>query len=97
MEKQDIQRLALLARISVTDAEAESFAKDITSILGYVSDIEKITGNMEGEKKVGEIHNVFREDKNPHAPGIYTEDLLNNAPSRSGDYVKVKKILGEKK
>jgi aspartyl-tRNA(Asn)/glutamyl-tRNA(Gln) amidotransferase subunit C len=96
MERKDIEHLAKLSRIAVTDEEADALAKDITSILGYISEIEEITGNKEEEKKVGALFNVMREDANPHEPGIYTEDLLNLAPERDGRYVKVKKILGDK-
>ena len=96
MERKDIEHLAKLSRIAVTDDEADALAKDITSILGYVSDIEEITGSKEEEKKAGALFNVMREDANPHEPGIYTEDLLNLAPERDGRYVKVKKILGDK-
>ncbi len=96
MEKQDVIRLGGLARIELTDTEAESFALEITSILGYVSEITDITGDAAPEKKVGALYNVMREDGEPHAPGIYTEDLLNAAPEREGQYVKVKKILADK-
>ena len=96
MKKEDIEHLAKLSRIAVTDDEAVALAEDITNILGYVSDIEEITGNQEGEKKVGPLYNVMREDEHPHVAGKYTEDLLNLAPERQGQYVKVKKILGDK-
>jgi aspartyl-tRNA(Asn)/glutamyl-tRNA(Gln) amidotransferase subunit C len=96
MEKKDIEHLAKLSRIALTDVEMDTLAHDITAILGYVSDIEEITGSTEGEKHVGALYNVMREDENPHEPGIYTEDLLNLAPERVGQYVQVKKILGEK-
>ena len=96
MKREDIEHLAKLARIAVTESEADALAKDITSILGYVSEIEEITGNAEGEKIVGALCNVMREDKDPHEPGIYTEDLLNAAPEREGQYVVVKKIIGDK-
>jgi aspartyl-tRNA(Asn)/glutamyl-tRNA(Gln) amidotransferase subunit C len=96
MKKEDIEHLAKLSRIAVTETEATALAEDITSILGYVSEIEAITGNTQGEKKIGELFNVMREDENPHEAGLYTEDLLNLAPERDGQYVKVKKIIGEK-
>lgn len=95
MEKKDVEHLAKLARIAITDTEIESLTKDLTEILKYVSDIEEITGNQEKKKEVGPLHNVFREDENPHEPGKYTEDLLNLAPERKGEYVHVKKILGD--
>lgn len=96
MKKEDIAHLAKLSRIAVTDEEAESLALDITGILGYVSDIEEITGNKENEKVVGPLANVMREDVNPHEGGKYTEDLLALAPERHGQYVQVKKIIGSK-
>ena len=96
MKKEDIEHLAKLSRIAVQDAEAEKLAEDITSILGYVSEIEEITGDALIEKKIGALYNVMREDTDPHAAGLYTEDLLNLAPERDGQYVKVKKILDKK-
>ena len=97
MQRADIEHLAKLARIAVTAEEADALAHDITGILKYVSEIEAITGAQAGEKKVGALFNVMREDTNPHESGIYTEDLLALAPERYGQYVKVKKILVDKK
>lgn len=94
MEKQDVERLATLARIELTEEEAASFATEITSILGYVSEIDEITGNTSGEKQVGAVYNVLREDSNSHEGGTYTEDILGEAPDRVGRYIQVKKILG---
>ncbi len=39
MRKEDIERLATLARIELKDEESSAFAEDITRILGYVSEI----------------------------------------------------------
>lgn len=97
MKKEDIAHLAKLSRIAITDAEAEALAGDISSILGYVSEIDSVTGEKPLMKEVGALYNVMREDGEPHAAGLYTEDLLNEAPERQGQYVKVKKILADKK
>jgi aspartyl-tRNA(Asn)/glutamyl-tRNA(Gln) amidotransferase subunit C len=95
MKKEDIEHLALLARIELRPGEAEVYADEITNILGYVSEVEELTGSDTVVKEVGPVHNVFREDSNPHEPGIYTEDILAAAPLRKGQYIEVKKILGE--
>jgi aspartyl-tRNA(Asn)/glutamyl-tRNA(Gln) amidotransferase subunit C len=97
MQKEDIEKLAKLARIELTREEVDEFTGEITSILGYVSDVNEITGSTVGEKRVGALYNVFREDGDPHEPGTYTEDLLREAPEREGQYFKVQKILGDKK
>lgn len=96
MKKEDIEHLAKLSRIAVTSAEATALAEDITDILGYVSEIEEITGTHAEVKEVGPLYNVMREDETPHEGSMYTEDLLACAPERDGQYVKVKKILNNK-
>lgn len=96
MKKEDITHLAHLARIAVSESEADAFAESITEILGYVSDIQLITGNAAVTKEVGAVYNVMREDSEPHESGIYTEDLLNAAPERKDMYVVVKKIITDK-
>jgi aspartyl-tRNA(Asn)/glutamyl-tRNA(Gln) amidotransferase subunit C len=94
MKREDIEQLATLARITLSTAEAESLADDITGILGYVSEINEISAGEE-VKKVGVVFNVFREDEPSHEDGAYTEAMLAAAPERDGQYVKVKKILGD--
>jgi aspartyl-tRNA(Asn)/glutamyl-tRNA(Gln) amidotransferase subunit C len=88
----DIKNLAALARIDIDPSEAENLEKDITSILGYVEQIQSAQ-TEKSELVVGEVYNVLRSDEDPHESGLYTEMLLHEAPERQGDYVKVKKIL----
>lgn len=89
--KEDIKNLADLARIEVSDAEMEKMAKEVGSILGYVGQIKDLAGDM--ERHVPVLRNVMREDVITVGEGEYTEKLLNNAPAREGQYLKVKKIL----
>jgi aspartyl-tRNA(Asn)/glutamyl-tRNA(Gln) amidotransferase subunit C len=96
MKKEEIEHLAKLSRIAMTDEEANALAHDISSILGYISEIEKATGDKVTTKEVGALFNIMREDGIPHNPGIYSDDLLANAPVRDGKYIKVKKIIGDK-
>lgn len=93
MEKKDIEHLATLARIELTEEEAEALAADITDILRYIGEIQEITALSQDEKKVGALHNVMREDGEPHESGIYSEDLLDAAPERKEQYIQVQKIL----
>lgn len=93
MKREEVEHLSLLARIALTEKEATELAGDISNILRYVSEIDEITPTKR-EKKVGALYNIMREDGVPHTAGIYTDDLLNEAPERQGKYIKVKKILG---
>ncbi len=89
--KEDIKKLANLVRIEISDEEAEKLTPEIDSVLGYVGQIKNATGDT--EKTVHKLHNVLRDDVVVNKEGEYTESLLEAAPSREGDYVKVKKIL----
>ena len=90
--KEDIKTLADLARIEIAPQEAENLSSEIDSILGYVGQIESM--NVREVTELPKLRNVMREDVVTHKPREYTEDLLLNAPSREGDFLKVKKILG---
>ena len=89
----EIEKLASLSRISLTEDEKKRFQKEIEDILSYVSDVQKLSEDESEEKAPGEIYNVFREDEAPHESLMYTEELLRNAPDKAGEYFRVKKIL----
>lgn len=89
---EEVEKLAELARIDITAKEVERVRKEIESILRYVSEIQKVSEKGTSAKK-DEPENVMREDDSPHVGGIYTEAVLNEAPEREGDYIKVKNIL----
>lgn len=93
MNKEDILRLGNLARIKISDEEAEALKGDVTAVLEYVSVVNDIAASSDLTKEVGAVYNVFREDVVTVAPGAHTEDLLAEAPDRKGQYVSVKKIL----
>jgi aspartyl-tRNA(Asn)/glutamyl-tRNA(Gln) amidotransferase subunit C len=89
--KDEIKKLADLARIDVSDEEVEGLTSQIDSILDYVGQIQNSTGDAKAE--VPKLRNVMRDDVVTNNTDEYTEKLLNNAPSREGRYLKVKKIL----
>lgn len=90
--KEEIQKLADLSRISLSDAEKESLRKDIDGILEYVGQIKE-AGVKGGEVWEPAERNVMREDVPTNEAGKYTEALVKAAPKSEGSYVKVKKIL----
>lgn len=95
MKKDDIEHLARLARIELTSTEVEKFTAEIQPILDYVSQINEIVADTTITKKVGAVHNVFREDVVTNPAGTYGEVLKAEMPERSGEYLKVKPILNQ--
>ena len=92
--KVDIAALAKLARLEVSSEELARLEKEIPSILEFVETIQK--ANISAETKSSELHNVMREDENPHESGIYTEILLSAAPARKGNRIAVKQVISRK-
>ncbi len=88
----DIKHLADLSRMEISGAEMEKLTAEIDAILGYVGQIMNTTGDM--SRDVPALHNVMRLDAPTNTTGQYTEGILRNAPARDGNWLKVKKILG---
>lgn len=94
MDKQKVLSLGGLARMSISDAEAERLSHEFESILKYVGEVSKL-GPEESKAGSAEMlsRNRMREDGHPHESGLHTEKLLALAPEREDNYFKVKKIL----
>ena len=97
MDKEKVLSLANLARIEIGDNEAENLTHEFDVILGYVGEVKKLEKkNKEAEminREESSMENIMREDAEPHESGLYTKRILEQAPAREGDYIKVKRIL----
>lgn len=92
--KKEIENLAALSRLELSEEEKERMRGEFGSILEYVASIQKISSTAsEKSRSIVATVNIMREDENPHESGLYTEKLLSAAPQREGEYVRVKKIL----
>ena len=92
VELKDVEHLAGLARIAISDNEKEVLRHDLEEILAYVSQVKEVAAER-GAPSVGDVRNVMRDDRDPHEAGMFTEDLLSAAPMRAGNRLLVKKIL----
>ena len=98
MEIRDIEKLAKLSRLELTDSEKETFARELESILKYVDQIREVAID-DKPAEVGDIYNVLREDvaldgsSVAHESGVFTEKILAQAPDTQDGFIKVKKIL----
>ncbi len=92
MEKQDIEALAKLARINLTEEEKVSFAQDMGSILAYIDKIKEVATD-DKPAHIDQVYNVFREDVVKDYDRDQAERIKNQFPEREGDFLKVKSIL----
>lgn len=90
--KLDVEHIAQLARLALTDSEREKFATQLTSILSYVEKLKELdTSGIEPTSHVVTIGNVMREDK--VSPSLAKDVALMNAPDKTGDFYRVPKII----
>ncbi len=88
----DVQYLALLARLQLSDDELKRFAPQLEEILEHVQKLKTAqTDRVPPTSHVLEINNVFREDQ--AKPSLPTDDALKNAPDREGPFFKVPRII----
>ena len=87
--KQDIEYLAELSRLTVTEEQKDHLVQELGSVVSYVSQISDVDSTPEQEF---ERFNILREDIATNIPGAKTEQLLSEAPSRHDQYVKVAKV-----
>ena len=93
IERKDIDTLAELSRLELSEDEKNGFLKDLEGILAYVGDLKKVGGELPVEQDTALVRNVMRADEVSHEPGVFTDDLLKAAPRNKDGYVVVKKIL----
>ncbi len=91
MTHDELKKLALLARVDLTDAEIDGFSRDLDSILGYVDQIN--SADVSGVGAAPLQYNVARSDENPNPSGQYSEKMLADAPETQDGFYKVPKIL----
>jgi aspartyl-tRNA(Asn)/glutamyl-tRNA(Gln) amidotransferase subunit C len=93
LQPQDIEHLALLSRIKVAEGEQAALADKIDAVLGYVCEIAKVDTSAYAHTEAAEHRNIMREDVATTTPGIMREAILDNAPQRDGNFVRVQQMF----
>ena len=92
MTKEEVVEVAHLARLAITDEEAEHFADQLEAITNAMELLNELdTDNVEPTTHVLQMVNVLREDKS--VPGLERELVLKNVKEHEGGQVKVPTIL----
>ena len=90
----DVNKVANLARLNLTEEESVTFQRQIEDILGYINKLEEL--DIEGIEPTAHAAPVFdriREDVTK--PSLDRDAFLNIAPSVSNDQLKVPKVIGD--
>ena len=94
IDREQVRKVAYLARLNITETEEEQFTTQLNSILDYFEQLSELdTENVPPTTRAIETSNITRPDK--LEPFAYKEDLRNSAPEQDGDYFRVPKIMAD--
>ena len=93
INKEDVEYIAKLARLSLEEEEKEVYLKQIASVLGYMDKLDELdTEGVESTVRVVPVEeDAFREDR--IEPSIEHKKLLENGPDVNEEFFKVPKII----
>lgn len=90
--KEDVDHVALLARLELTEEEREMYTRQLNSILEHFQALERLnTSDVQPTSHVLPLRNVYREDwVGQH---LAREEVLANSPGSEENCFKVPKIV----
>ncbi len=90
--KQEVEHVAALGRLELTEQEKESLTDQLSNILTYIEKLNELdTKGVEPTSHVLDITNVMRDDV--AAGSLSQERALANAPEKAAGHYKVPKII----
>ena len=93
LSRADVQHVAHLARLGLTETELERLEGQLNHILDQYAILAAVpTDHIAPTAQTIELANILRDDV--VQPSLPVEDALANAPERSGDHFLVPAIIG---
>ena len=94
LDKKQIQHIAKLARLELTEKELKIYGSQLSDVLNYIDQLQEVdVADVEPTAQVTGLANVFREDKVEEWDKSEAENALNQAPEMENGQMKVKRIL----
>jgi aspartyl-tRNA(Asn)/glutamyl-tRNA(Gln) amidotransferase subunit C len=92
LSREEVQHIALLARLGLSEAEIEKFRIQLSNILENFEILKQLdTTDLQPTAQSIALQNVFRPDETK--PSYPTEDILANAPQRDNNCFKTRAVL----
>jgi aspartyl-tRNA(Asn)/glutamyl-tRNA(Gln) amidotransferase subunit C len=88
----DVEKIARLAKLNFAEEEKKKLQTDLNKILEYIDQLNELKlENAEPLENINEAENILREDI--VEKWLTNDEALKNAPSKTGKYFKVPKVL----
>lgn len=92
ISKKDVEYVARLARLKLSETEKKAHVEHLNKILGYMDKLNQLdTTHIKPTSHVAEMQNVFREDS--VTPSIPVDNALQNAPDKKDNFFRVPKVI----
>ncbi|HLO50786.1 MAG TPA: Asp-tRNA(Asn)/Glu-tRNA(Gln) amidotransferase subunit GatC [Kamptonema sp.] len=94
IDTEQVRKVAHLARLELTEEEAEQFTTQLSSILEYFEQLSELdTSDVPPTTRAIDVSNIMRSDE--LEPFANREAILAAAPEQDGDFFRVPKIISE--
>jgi aspartyl-tRNA(Asn)/glutamyl-tRNA(Gln) amidotransferase subunit C len=94
LTRQDVEKVSLLARLRLSEAELETMTPQLIKIVEFVEQLNELdTANVQPMAHAMDMHNVFAADE--IRPSLDRADALSNAPKHDDECYRVPAVLGE--
>jgi aspartyl-tRNA(Asn)/glutamyl-tRNA(Gln) amidotransferase subunit C len=94
IDREQVRKVAHLARLELTPEEEEKFTTQLGSILDYFEQLSELdVSNVPPTTRAIDVSNVTRPDD--LQPYLDREAILQSSPQQEGEFFKVPKILNE--
>ena len=92
IDREEVRKVANLARLNITEAEEAEFTTQLNSILEYFEQLSELdTTDVPPTTRAIETSNITRSDELTPFPN--KEELLQAAPEQQGEFFRVPKII----
>ncbi|PEE38530.1 Asp-tRNA(Asn)/Glu-tRNA(Gln) amidotransferase subunit GatC [Bacillus pseudomycoides] len=89
---ENVKHVAHLARLAITDQEAEKFQKQLDAIVTFAEQLNELdTTGVKPTTHVLDMKNIMREDV--AEKGLPVEEVLKNAPDHKDNQIRVPAVL----
>ena len=95
LSKQEVEHLAELAHLRLTDEETARYGDQMSSILEYVGKLQTIEAAAAALSGTDAV-NVLREDKVEACDQATRDGIVKNFPKKNGDSLQVPAVFGDR-
>jgi len=94
LSKHEIQHIAKLARLDLTEAELKKYGGQLSAVLDYIDQLKEVdVKGVEPTAQITGLENVLREDRVENWDEKEVEAALADAPEREDRFIKVKRVI----